>query len=149
MNKREFLDWFRAQVQTRWPTWEVNRYILGDWFEALKRYDVTILSEAIRRHHIRDDPARPKIGKVQAIARELRRAAAQKAPRPERFINVVTSQQFWAIVRTSFPRRRRIALMAQQIKFDPHARDRDPEAYAWLMQERDDAIASPPRPPPS
>ncbi|UCD52234.1 MAG: hypothetical protein JSW27_06260 [Phycisphaerales bacterium] len=148
MNKREFLQWFREQVQTRWPTWEVNRCILGDWFEALKRYDVTILTEAVRRHHIRDDPARPRIGKVRALARELRVASVQKAPRAERVINVVTSRQFWQIVRATFPRRRRMALMKEQIKFDPRARDRDPEAYAWVIQERTTSTKPPPRSPP-
>lgn len=149
MNKREFLQWFRAQVQTRWPTWEINRCILGDWFEALYRYDVTILTEAISRHHIRDDPARPRIGKVRALARELRIAELQKAPRSERLPNAVTSAQFWQIVRTSFPRRKRMALMIQQIKFDPRARERDPEAYAWVMQERAAASESTPRSPPA
>ena len=135
MNKHEFLQWFREQVQTRWPTWEVNRPILSDWFEALGRYDVTTLTEAVRRHHIRDDPARPRIAKVRAIARELRQAHLHNAPKAERLVDVVTSAQFWETVRTTFPRRRRMALMAQQIKFDPHARDRDPEAYAWVMQQ--------------
>jgi len=145
MNKHEFLEWFREQVQTRWPMWEVNRCVLGDWFEALNRYDVTTLTEAVRRHHVRDDPARPKIGKVRAIARELRMAAVQKPPKSERLLNVVTSRQFWQIVRATFPRRRRMSLMRQQIKFDRHACDRDPEAYAWVMQERAASAVSPQR----
>jgi len=149
MNKRKFLQWFREQVQTRWPTWEVNRCILGDWFAALSGYDVTTLTEAVRRHHIRDDPARPRIGRVQAMARELRLMTRRRAPGPEHSITAVTSEQFWEIVRTRFPRRRRIALMAQQVKFDPHARDRDPEAYAWLMQEQSAEARPPPRSPPA
>jgi hypothetical protein len=149
MNKREFSDWFREQVQTRWPTWEINRCIPSDWFEALHGYDVTILTEAISRNHIRDDPARPRISNVRALASELRRADLQKAPKPERLINVVTSGQFWHIVRTSFSRRRRIALMRQQINFDPRACERDPEAYAWIMQERSAAGESNPRSPPA
>jgi len=149
MNKREFLQWFRDEVQTRWPTWEVNRCVLGDWFEALHRYDATSLTEAVRRHHIRDDPARPKVGKVRALAGELRRAELQRAPKPECTINVVTSGQFWEIVRANFPRPRRMALMRQQIKFDPRARERDPEAYAWIMQERAAGGESTPRSPPA
>ncbi len=149
MNKREFLEWFRQQVQARWPMWEVSRCVLGDWFEALNRYDVTTLTEAVRRHHIRDDPTRPRIGKVRAIARELRRAAVQKAPKSERLLNVVTSRQFWKIVRATFPRRRRMSLMRQQIKFDRNARDRDPEAYDWVMQERTASARRPPRFPPA
>ena len=149
MNKREFLQWFGQQVQTRWPMWEVNRCILGDWFEALNHYDITTLTEAVRRHHIRDDPARPRIGKVRALTRELRMAAVQKAPKSERLLNVVTSRQFWQIVRATFPRRRRMALMRQQIKFDRHARDRDPEAYDWVMQERAASAVSPQRSPPT
>ena len=136
MNKREFFQWFGAQVQARWPRWEVNGCILGDWFEALNRYDVTTLTEAVRQHHIGDGPTWPRIGKVRALARERRMAAVPKSPKSEGVPNVVTAQQFWQIVRERFGRRQRTALMQQQIKFDPHARDKDPEAYDWVTQER-------------
>ena len=141
MNKTDFLHWFGRQAQPRWPVWQVNPCILSDWYAAFGRYDVATLNEAIRRHKIRDDQARPKISKVLLLARELRRAAIQRAPKDEERRDFVTAQQFWEQVRTTFPRHKRIALMRQQLKFDPRARAKDPEAYDWIT-------AAPARPPP-
>ncbi|MCP4640903.1 MAG: hypothetical protein GY851_10740, partial [bacterium] len=133
MDKREFLQWFGEQVQTRWPRWEVNGPILSDWFTALGRYDVTTLTEAVRRHKIRHDLARPRISKVVFLVRELHSAALERAPKDEMTRDFVTARQFWEKVRTTFPRQKRMALMRQQVKFDPRAAQRDPEAYAWVM----------------
>jgi hypothetical protein len=136
MKKAEFMQWFDAQVHPRWPGWQANACLLDDWYAALGGHDAATLQEAIRRHKIRDDPSRPKISRVVALAREITVASMRRAPRPERPRDVVTGAQFWQRARTTFPREERIALMAQQIKFDPHARDKDPEAYDWLMQQR-------------
>ena len=61
----------------------------------------------------------------------MRRAPRTKAP-PE----IVTAGQFWERVRTTFSPRQRITLISQQSKVDPHARDKDPQAYDWLMQQQ-------------
>ncbi len=142
MKKSSFMAWFREQVEPRWPGWQVNGAILSDWCVALGRYDEATLTEAIRRHKIRDDPAHPKISKVVSLARELHSAAIERAPRDESRRECVTVAQFWETVRTTFPRRQRMALMRQQIKFDPRARQRDPEAYDWVQQERDASAAA-------
>jgi hypothetical protein len=136
MTKREFARWFAEQVQPRWPSWQVNRCLLGDWHVALGGYDKSTLTEAVRRHKIRDDPFRPSISKVRSLAREIMDASMRRAPRAEPAHDVVTAGQFWQRVRTTFSRSQRIALMAQQSKFDPHAREKDPQAYDWLMQQR-------------
>lgn len=136
MMKRDFASWFAEQVQPRWPTWQVNRCLLGDWYAALGGYDVATLVEAVRRHKIRDDPSRPRISRVASLAREITAASMRRAPRSEAPPDVVTADQFWERVRTTFGRKQRIALMAQQCKFDPHAREKDPQAYDWLMRQR-------------
>ena len=135
MTKHEFAIWFGEQVQPRWPSWQVNACLLGDWYAALGCYDGATLVEAVRRHKIRDDPSRPSISTVRSLAREIVGSSMRRAPRTEPPPEIVTSGQFWQRVRTSFPRERRIALMVQQTKFDPRARDKDPQAYDWLMQE--------------
>jgi len=141
MKKSNFMAWFREQVEPRWPRWRVNSPILSDWFVALGRYDGALLTEAIRRHKIRDDPAHPKISKVVALARELHSTALERAPKDEPRRAFVTVAQFWETVRTTFPRHQRMALMRQQMKFDPRARQRDPEAYDWVQQEQGPARA--------
>jgi len=150
MNKTEFLHWFGQQAQPRWPAWQVNPCLLSDWYAALGRYDVATLTEAVRRHKIRDDLARPKISKVLHLVRELRRAALEQAPKEEVHHDFVTAKEFWEQVRTTFPRPKRIALMRQQIKFDPRARARDPEAYDWVTSATTQAgtEAAPACPPP-
>lgn len=136
MTKREFATWFDEQVQPRWPTWQINRCLLGDWYVALGGYDTATLNESLRRHKIRDDPSRPRISRVVSLAREITAASMRRAPKTEAPRDVVTADEFWKQVRTTFGRKQRIALMAQQSKFDPHARDKDPQAYDWLMQQQ-------------
>jgi hypothetical protein len=135
MTKRQFATWFREQVQPRWPTWQVNPCLLGDWCEALARYNTDTLTKAIRLHRIREDLSRPRISKVVAIARELNAAAAPRrvaCPRPP---DVVTAAEFWERVRTTFPRHERLKLMRALVKFHRDPRSEDPEAYDWLMEE--------------
>ena len=136
MTKREFATWFDEHVQPRWPTWQVNRCLLGDWYAALGGYDATTLNDAVRRHKIRDDPSRPRISQVVSLAREITAASMRRAPKTEAPRDVVTADEFWKRVRTTFARKQRITLIAQQNKFDPHARDKDPQAYDWLMQQQ-------------
>jgi hypothetical protein len=136
MKKRDFGIWFNEQVKPRWPNWEVNRCLLDDWYTALGGHNAATLLEAVRRHKIRDDPSRPRISRVLALAREITASSMRRAPRAEPARDVVTAEQFWRQVRTTFSRKQRIELMAQQSKFDPHARDKDPQAYDWLMQQR-------------
>lgn len=133
MNKREFMTWFAEQVQTRWPTWQINGCILGDWFTAFGRYDAAVLTEAVRRHKIYDDPARPRTNRLLSLIREITTASVRKPSPTGCSANVVTWAQFWQIVRTSFSKSQRIRLMMSLAKFHPYARDKDPEAYDWAM----------------
>ncbi len=135
MTKREFATWFDEQVQPRWATCQVNRCLLGDWYTALGGDDVATLIEAVRRHKIGDDPSRPRISRVTSLAREITAASMRRAPKAEAPRDVATADQFWERVRTTFSRKQRIALMAQQSKFDPHTRDKDPQTYDWLTQQ--------------
>ena len=142
MNKTDFLEWFRTQVQPRWPAWQVNPCLLSDWYAAFGRYDVATLTEAVRQHKIRDDPSRPRISKVLRLVREQRRTALEQAPKEGVCRHFVTARQFWQQVRTTLPRRKRIALMRHLMKFDPRARAKDPEAYDWVTNAPPDRPAS-------
>ena len=135
MTRHEFSNWFAEQVQPRWPSWQVNAIVLNDWYAALGRYDAATLTQAVRQHILRDSPSQPRINQVRALARELADAAMRCAPRTEPPADMVTADEFWEQVRTSFPMERRIALMKNLAKLGPQFRDKDPEAYDWVMQQ--------------
>lgn len=133
MTKSEFMDWFAEQVQLRWSKWEVNARILNDWFVALARYDRAVLTDAVQQHAIQDDPARPRLNRVVTLARERRVRRRERDRATACLDHVVTAGQFWQTVRESFSRQQRMDLMAQLVKFCPNARDKDPQAYDWLL----------------
>jgi hypothetical protein len=145
MTKDEFARWFGEEVQSRWRAWQVNRHLLSDWYLALGRYDAATLTEAVQQHHIRDDPVRPSIKRVWSLAGEIARALMRRAPKTEPR-KCVTGDQFWHDVRTGGDFERRIGLMTNLIKFCPRARDKDPEAYDRLMQQRAAQAAGDPAP---
>lgn len=135
MTKHEFAIWFGEQVQPRWPSWQVNAVVLNDWYAALGRCDGATLTQAVRQHKIDDDPSRPSIRLVRAQVRRIAADAMTRPPKTEPPAGAVTAAEFWQRVRTTFPWEQRIALMASQCKFDPHARAKDPQAYDRLMQQ--------------
>jgi hypothetical protein len=151
MTKHEFAAWFAEQVQPRWPSWQVNGVLLGDWYAALGRCDVATLTEAVRRHKIDDDRTAPSIRLVRAQVRRIADAGLSRSTATDRTVppeDRVTAHEFWRQVRTTFDWEQRLALMTQQIKFDPHARDKDPQAYDRLMEHRAAQTAGTPAPPP-
>lgn len=135
MTKHEFADWFAAQVQPRWPSWQVNAIVLNDWYVALGRYDVATLTQAVRQHKIDDDPSRPSIRLVRAQVRRIAADAMTRPPKTEPPPGMVTAAEFWRQARTSFPWERRIDLMKNLAKLGPQFRSRDPEAYDWVRQQ--------------
>lgn len=135
MTRHEFADWFTEQVQPRWPSWQVNAVVLNDWYAALRHYDAGALTQAVRQHSTRDSPSQPRINQVRALARELADAAMRGAPGTEPPAGMVTADEFWRQVRTSFPWERRIDLMKNLAKLGPQFRSRDPEAYDWVRQQ--------------
>lgn len=84
----EFNRWLNEQVKSRWPSWCVMGPLLGDWYAALIGFDVATLTAAVRRHRIDDDPSRPKISRVRAIARSLCQAPPVTAQGPDVETNV-------------------------------------------------------------
>lgn len=146
MTKHEFATWFAEQVPPRWPSWLVSGCVLDDWYTALGPYDAGTLTQAVQQHAICDSPSQPRINRVRARAREIADGAMRRAPKSEPPAGIVTAPQFWEHVRSTCSRERRIALMTHQIKFDPHARDKDPQAYDWLMEQRAAQTADEPAP---
>ncbi len=146
MTKDKFVTWFADEVQPRWPTWQVNAVLLNDWYAALGRCDAGTLTQAVQRHAICDSPSQPRINRVQALAREMADAAIRRTPKVEPPRTWVRAAEFWRQVRSTRSREERITLMTQQIKFDPHARDKDPDAYDWLMEQRAETAVAEPAP---
>ncbi len=146
MTKHEFMAWFADEVQPRWPSWQVNGVLLNDWYAALGRYDAGTLTQAVQQHAIGDSPSQPRINRVQARAREIAGAAIRRTPGVEPPRTWVRAAEFWRQVRSTRSREQRIALMTQQTKFDPHARDKDPQAYDWTMEQRAETAVDEPAP---
>ncbi len=48
--------------------------------------------------------------------------------------NPITADEFWKNVRTNWPREERIKQMRGIMKL-PWAKDKDPQAYEWVMEE--------------
>lgn len=69
-----------------------------------------------------------------------------RLPKTEPPTDPVTAREFWQQVHTTFDWDKRIALMTQQIKFDPQARDKDPQAYDRLTEQRAAQAADTPAP---
>ncbi|NLT75394.1 MAG: hypothetical protein GXX98_02635 [Planctomycetes bacterium] len=143
MTKHEFADWFAAQVQPRWPSWQVNAIVLNDWYVALGRYDAGTLTQAVRQHKIDDDPIRPSIRLVRAQVRRIAADAMTRPPKTEPPADMVTGTEFWRQARTTFAWQRRITLMENLAKLGPQFRDRDPEAYDWIREQRTAQAAGP------
>lgn len=146
MTKHEFADWFAAEVQPRWPLWQVNGVLLADWYAALGRYDVGTLTRAVQQHAIRDSRAQPRLNQVQALARQIAEAAMRKTSGVEPPPGCVTAPEFWRQVRTSFSWEQRLALMKSLAKLGPQFRDRDPQAYDRIMEQRAETPVDEPAP---
>lgn len=71
LSKEAFLEWFEGQVQGRWPRCVFTEAQLRDWYWRLKTFTPTLLTEATRRHSVCDEPRRPSLKAIHAIARAL------------------------------------------------------------------------------
>lgn len=87
LSKEDFRRWFNEQVLQRWPRCDFNDVQAMDWHWRLKMFDEDELTEAVRRHSVRDEPRRPSLKAVYELALRWRetsgRAAAPKAGVPE------------------------------------------------------------------
>ena len=134
MSKTDFLKWFNESVKGRWPKWEVSECVLGDWFSVFGGHDVAVLTEAVRRHRIYDDPAIPSTKRLLEIAKRLQPPKAVR-PSAETPTEVLTVAQYWEKVRTTFSKDERIRRMVSLARFHPRAREKDPQAYDWAVEQ--------------
>jgi hypothetical protein len=136
MGKNEFYQWFVEQVKERWPRWAVGPHELDDWYSVFGRYEAAILSEAVRRHRVFDDPSRPSTKRLLAIVRELlpRTAVPKAKPEPaDMKFHVAWIRQNMAKL---YAWEKRLKLMKIAVKIrasDP--RRHDPQAYDWLLEK--------------
>jgi hypothetical protein len=141
MNKNEFFIWFGQQVKTRWPTWQVSDLTLADWFTAFGRFDQGLLTQAVQHHKIYDDSLCPKTKKLFEIIRKLRPPAAkrsaerQKVP-PDKNEKLYTFNEYWQMIRTTWSKEKRIENMLGWLKVYPKAKEKDPEAYDWIVKDK-------------
>ena len=148
MNRDEFTRWFDEQVGKRWPKWQVNGIVLGDWFSTFGGCEAELLTEAVRRHRVYDDPSSPSSSRLLELAAKMRAERnRQNKPKPEPVGEFVTGAQFWQMVPTIYSKQGRIELMKSMVKFHKTPWEKDPEAYQWAMEQglvgkKDDRIQS-------
>ncbi len=135
MELNEFNQWFIEQVAARWPEWDIESFVLNDWFYSLGSYDEAMLTKAVRDHKVLDDPA------CRSSKRILERLKAMKMPGKKQYElqipeKTITADEFWKNVRTNYSWEKRIEIMEHVIKFHKCPKDKDPEAYEWLMKEK-------------
>jgi hypothetical protein len=133
MSKAEFLKWFNENVKGRWPKWEVNDCILADWFSVFAGYDAAVLTEAVRRHCVYDDPAAPSTKRLLEIVRRLQPPEPVR-PTTEIPKEPLTEPQYWQKVRTTYSKEARINAI-RRMWWHPRARDKDPQAYDWAVEQ--------------
>jgi hypothetical protein len=137
MNENEFSEWFDNQVRTRWSDWQVNDITLADWFTAFAKYDKDLLTRAVQHHKIYDDTSCPKTKKLMQLIKKL---SPPKLQKPQSLQNtnekLYTPSQWWEMVRTTWSKEKRIENMLGFIKWYPKAKEKDPQAYDWIVKDR-------------
>ncbi len=137
MNKKEFSDWFTRQVLPRWPTWQVNDITLADWFAAFSRFDKALLTRAIKHHKIYDDTSSPRTKKLLETIKKLRPPRPERPPAPQDGDRKgYTFEQHWEMIRTTQSKEKRIENMLGWYKCYPKAKEKDPEAYDWVIKDK-------------
>jgi hypothetical protein len=65
MTKQEFVDLWDKEVKGRWPKYEASPLDMADWYTAIGHCKPIDISNAIQKHRISDDPARPNLSRVK------------------------------------------------------------------------------------
>ena len=71
LSRATFLKWFQDHVQSRWTKCEFTSVQLDDWYWRLKQLDETVLTKAVRRHFVCDEPRRPSLKKICEYVRQM------------------------------------------------------------------------------
>ena len=80
LSNKEFNDWFKKEVESRWPKHRFDWTEVGDWHWRLREgFDLDTLTEAVRQHKACDDFRTPSLKKVYDYAK-----AIQSRNRPQR-----------------------------------------------------------------
>jgi hypothetical protein len=135
MSKAEFIEWFDSQVRPRWPKWHVDKITLEDWFAGFARFDAKLLTAAIRRHKINDDPPTPGTARLLEIIRAI--TPLLPRPKPAEQTDGMTFTQFWHKTRTEGTKEQRMAEIRRHWRLIPPSRlaELDGEAYQWVLEE--------------
>jgi len=140
MDKNEFKEWFDRQVRSRWPDWPVNDITLADWFAAFAKYDKDLLTRAVQYHKVCDDPSCPGTKKLFEIIRKLSPSLRQESSPAETHTGenekLCCVEKHQQMIRTKGTKRKRIEHILSLYLWYPKAREKDPEAYEWIVKDR-------------
>jgi len=82
LSKDVFYEWFKKEVETRWPKHNFEWIEMGDWYWRLREgVDLETLTEAVRRHKAGEDWRVPSLKKVYEHACKIQ---ANNHPKPKR-----------------------------------------------------------------
>ena len=81
LSKKEFWEWFKSEVKTRWAKYSFEWTEIGDWHWRLGKFDVDTLTEAVRRHKTTEDWRAPRSRKVYDYAKAIHTRNSPKRKR--------------------------------------------------------------------
>ena len=72
VSKKEFWEWFKKDVQTRWARCTFEWTEIGDWYWRLRGFDLETLTRAVRQHKVCECYPVPNLKKVYDYARTMK-----------------------------------------------------------------------------
>lgn len=84
MTKEVFWEWFKGEVCGRWPRCVFTAAQLRDWYRQLAAFEPAVLTEAICRHAVGDEPRRPSLKAVTGHARRLTTGGSTASPNKQK-----------------------------------------------------------------
>ena len=74
MDKKEFAEWFDGTVRSRWPKSSFSAVDIWDWYYRFGSYGADVLTEAVRKHRVEDEPSRPSMRRMYRYLIKMRKA---------------------------------------------------------------------------
>jgi hypothetical protein len=73
----KFNEWYQSNIMERWPKHELGRNAMLDWYRQLNSFDELVLTDAVRKHYLDDEPRTPSLKKIYSYAKAVMRPTGQ------------------------------------------------------------------------
>ena len=98
---------YDQQIAQRWDNFELSPMLMIDWFEQLKGFDELVLTDAVRKHYLDDEPRTPSLKKIYGYAKAAMRPTGQSPNSTGHVIEMRCTEAGW--VRAGVVRRVHVA----------------------------------------